>query len=868
MKIPHDGKRIQRSPLACLIACSLLPCTQNVWGANETVEFDNTFLMGAGARDIDVNRYSKGNATLPGRYDVSVFINNQASANLKIEFIELDPEHAAQPCISTNTLLQLHIRQPEKLADNAILQKRENAAQDCLNVEVAIPQSSVAYNSNDQRLDISMPQIWLQRTYANYVDPSLWDEGINAAMLSYTLNGWRSESPNQTTETSYAGLMGGINLWGWHFRSHGNYSWDKEDGGSFEFQDKYLQRDIAALRSQLVMGETNTTGETFDSVPIRGLRLYSESRMLPPTLASYAPVIRGVANSNAKVTITQNGYKIYETTVPPGPFAIDDLTPAGFGADLEVTITESDGSKRTFSQAYSSVIQMMRPGVGKWDISAGEVNKAELQDKPNLLQGTYYYGLSNTFTGYTGLQMTDNGYWAGLLGVGMNTSLGAFSFDVTQSHAEIPDDKTYSGQSYRVSWNKYFAPTETSLNIAAYRYSTENYLGLNDALTLINSANHPDEEGYSGIVSYARMKNQFSVSINQTLKSDERDYGSFYVNGTWTDYWVTNESQSSFAFGYSNAFNWASYSVSLQRTYDEDNKKDDSIYLSVTIPLDKLLGRDSHQGGFKTLNTSVNSDMKGSSQFNANASGYSQDNRWSYSVNTTYNVQKNSDSLKSISGYTSYESPWGTFSGSASTSSDRSRQYGLSTDGGFVLHRHGLTFSNDSFTDSDTLALINAPGAKGARINFGNSTIDRFGYGVTSSLSPYRENTVALDVNDLDNDVELKNTSSVAIPRQGSVIFSHFDTDTGRSAILNLLRSNNQPVPFASDITDEKGTSIGTVGQGSQAFVRGIADSGELTVTWYEKNSRQQCRIHYQIPSSPTMTGKTIVLNGVPCTQQ
>ncbi|MCV5664484.1 fimbria/pilus outer membrane usher protein, partial [Escherichia coli] len=84
----------------------------------------------------------------------------------------------------------------------------------------------------------------------------------------------------------------------------GNYSWDKESGGSFEFQDKYLQRDITRLRSQLVVGETNTTGETFDSVRIRGVRLYSESRMLPPTLASYAPVIRGVANSNAKVTIT------------------------------------------------------------------------------------------------------------------------------------------------------------------------------------------------------------------------------------------------------------------------------------------------------------------------------------------------------------------------------------------------------------------------------------------------------------------------------------------------------------------------------------------------------------------------------------
>lgn len=50
----------------------------------------------------------------------------------------------------------------------------------------------------------------------------------------------------------------------------------------------------------------------------------------------------------------------------------------------------------------------------------------------------------------------------------------------------------------------------------------------------------------------------------------------------------------------------------------------------------------------------------------------------------------------------------------------------------------------------------------------GNSTIDRWGYGVTSALSPYHENRIALDINDLENDVELKSTSAVAVPRQGS----------------------------------------------------------------------------------------------------
>ncbi|MDI5624151.1 fimbria/pilus outer membrane usher protein, partial [Salmonella enterica subsp. enterica serovar Kentucky] len=104
----------------------------------------------------------------------------------------------------------------------------------------------------------------------------------------------------------------------------------KNGGSNLDFQNRYVQRDITALRSQLIMGEAYTTGETFDSVNIRGARLYSDSRMLPSSQASYAPIIRGVANSNARVTITQGGYKIYETTVPPGAFIIDDLSPSGF----------------------------------------------------------------------------------------------------------------------------------------------------------------------------------------------------------------------------------------------------------------------------------------------------------------------------------------------------------------------------------------------------------------------------------------------------------------------------------------------------------------------------------------------------------
>ncbi len=72
---------------------------------------------------------------------------------------------------------------------------------------------------------------------------------------------------------------------------------------------------------------------------------------------------------------------VYETTVPPGAFVIDDLSPSGYGSDLIVTVEESDGSKRTFSQPFSSVVQMLRPGVGRWDISGGQVLKDDIHQR-------------------------------------------------------------------------------------------------------------------------------------------------------------------------------------------------------------------------------------------------------------------------------------------------------------------------------------------------------------------------------------------------------------------------------------------------------------------------------------------------------
>ncbi|STS63046.1 type 1 fimbriae anchoring protein FimD [Klebsiella aerogenes] len=93
---------------------------------------------------------------------------------------------------------------------------------------------------------------------------------------------------------------------------------------------------------------------------------------------------------------------IYETTVSPGAFVIDDLYPTGYGGNLDVTVTEADGSVQTFSVPYASVTQLLRPGMHRYDIVAGKLNDPSISFNPTLYQATYQRGLTNILTAFGG----------------------------------------------------------------------------------------------------------------------------------------------------------------------------------------------------------------------------------------------------------------------------------------------------------------------------------------------------------------------------------------------------------------------------------------------------------------------------------
>lgn len=288
---------------------------QYAFAETREVQFNNEFLRS----DVDISAYSQGNPVPEGRYNVELYVNDKWKGRTDVTFKNNKPgARIAEPCI-TLKILSLAGIDIEKIPIQQ--QKELNEDSSCIHLEDISSELKADYDFSLQRISVQAPQKWLLRRARGYVSPELWDNGIAAATLQYDYNAWRTErSGSGQFSTQYLGLRGGLNWDAWRLRYRGIFNWSNDNGWHYSPANIYIERGIASIRSKLLIGESSTDGQVFDSVGFSGVMLTSDNRMYQDSLRGYAPVITGVANTNALVSITQRGVRIYETTVPPGPF--------------------------------------------------------------------------------------------------------------------------------------------------------------------------------------------------------------------------------------------------------------------------------------------------------------------------------------------------------------------------------------------------------------------------------------------------------------------------------------------------------------------------------------------------------------------
>lgn len=147
--------------------------------------------------------------------------------------------------------------------------------------------------------------------------PENWDRGINAFYTSYYASQYYSDYKNSgSSESTYVRFNSGFNLLGW--QAHADTTFNKTDGSSGEWKSNtlYLERGIAELLGTLRAGDQYTSSEIFDSVRFTGVRLFRDMQMLPNSKQNFTPLVQGIAQTNALVTIEQNGFVVYQKEVP------------------------------------------------------------------------------------------------------------------------------------------------------------------------------------------------------------------------------------------------------------------------------------------------------------------------------------------------------------------------------------------------------------------------------------------------------------------------------------------------------------------------------------------------------------------------
>ncbi|MDD9665714.1 fimbria/pilus outer membrane usher protein [Klebsiella pasteurii] len=826
--------------------------------------FDPALLSLAGGPETitDLSAFEFSGQTPPGTYIVTLMVNRSDRGQHQITF---SAGHAGQvfPLLTPAFLEEMGVNIP--LLPSL---SRLPADQPISNLSLLIPDARVKFDFQMQRLELSIPQIAMKPEIDTAVDPTLWEQGIPALLLNHTFNIGRSRQkgvPGQgdnEQENIFIGLRGGINWQAWRLRSDMTYVHNESRVGyrkkvrnqSSHFANTYLQRDIQSLRSDVLVGEYSTGNDVFDSVPFIGVMARSSEEMLPNSQRGFSPIISGVALSNARVTVSQNGNVVYQTYVAPGQFRLKDLYQSGQAGELTVTVTESDGSTRTWRQAFSTLPIMQRTGGWSYELTAGRYNVGAMQgaEQTPFTLGSLVYGLPYDITLYGGALLADK-YVSLVTGSGLSLGeFGALSSDITTSSSIIDNEKR-QGQSYRVRYAKSLLSSGTSVDVTAYRYSTRNYFSFAD----FNSTEYllGKREGAWRV---ERRRSDLQVRVSQTLGN----YGSLYLSGSRSDYWGLKQSNTALSASYNGSLRGINFGLNFsvdQLSNSRNGPQNRMASFNMQIPFSLFSNSQSINRGYAIYQMSH--DGEGQVRQQVGVNGSAADDRLSWSM-----LQGWSNSPQQDRGRRSVNIGWQGSKGMAMGGYSQSRRdsaLNFSINGGLVVHPGGVTFSQSL---GNTVAVVSAPGASGVSVINGGVRTDNRGYAVVPYLSPYQSNMIILDPTTLPDNVDLPQSSLQVYPTKGAVVNATFNTRTGYQALITLTHEG-KVLPFGTVVTptgqnDKYNSSI--VGDGGQVWLSGLPLRGKLTASW----GNGQCRTTFNLDDAQVSANNPVRILSLRCEEK
>ncbi|WP_082956854.1 fimbria/pilus outer membrane usher protein [Morganella psychrotolerans] len=809
--------------------------------------FDPAFVTDPSGKvlDVDLSPFEKS-SFIPGIYRVDIYVNDQYANTQEILFYSDKNQGQLQPCLSDTLLAEYGVK-PEYYA---LLEK----SGECVSFK-DISGVKAEFRGGQNRLNLSIPQIAFDQRILEAKQELLWNDGIPAIFTDYNLSGIHQNDTrnHDISDSLYLGLRSGINIGAWRYRNYSTWSRDTNGDQSWENQLNYLERPLRSIKSNILIGDNFSDSNVFDNVSFRGIKLWSDDQMRPAYANVYAPAISGVATIDSTIDVYQNGYVIYRTNIPAGPYELTDVVPLNSGSNLSVVQRGVDGSERRFIVPFSSLDFLQRKGGFNYSITAGQyrMNNRDSDNtgnKTKFVQSDAFYGLTDNTTLFGGFQAASR-YQAYDLGIGMNIPvIGAVATDIMFTRADPDNFDSMNGRAFRFRYSKSLTDTGTNISFASYRYMSGDYITMTDMFD--------NYTGRADTSAYLMRKGQMDITVSQDLPEFWGMINASVSHQTYNTYYSNRERNvESYNVGYSNALDSFTYTLNYSyykntinnRNYnnnffEKERENDHVISLSINIPL---------SGRFKDNWISYGASYNKDNDFDnyVGVGGLAlENNNLSWSVQQGYG---NHDRGNYGSVYGRYRSRYGDANAGYSYKNDNRRlSYGLN--GSLMMSQYGATLSRPL---GDTNGLIYAPGAEGVRIiNSAEARTDNSGLAVVPNLIPYRNNLIRLDPLSMPDNAEIDTTLKEVYPTRGALVLINYDTYLGNKILVTLRDRNGEIIPFGAYTESDDKTERFYVSNYGRLYLTGVGDTNNIHVIWGDDN-QYQCNFSYTTEGKRRVNG-------------
>lgn len=808
-----NASKIKKTFRPGLLVGGLMSLAGTAWGAGD-IEFNTDVLDLSDRTNIDLSQFARSGFILPGTYSMVVQINNQPIAEQSVAFYPPDNDpKGSQACLSQGLVEQLGLK------ESSTVKLTWWKGGECLDIQ-GLPGMEVSGDLATSTLNINLPQAYLEYSAINWDPPSRWDDGVPGLLIDYNMTAQSNYQRNNGTRNNVSGNgTVGANAGAWRLRAdwQGRVDQDRDQPSrrsTLEWSRYYAYRAIPALKARLVVGENYLYSDLFDSFRFTGAALNSDESQLPPNLRGYAPEVVGVAKTNARVIISQQGRVLYETLVAAGPFRIQDLNDAVTGR-LDVRVEEQDGTVHTSQVDTAGVPYLTRPGQVRYKLATGRPSNLQYGADGNVFgSGEFSWGVSNGWSLFGG-GITDNNYRALTAGVGRDLlAFGAVSLDATQSRATVWNE-ALSGKSYRLQYSKHFEEYDSQVTFAGYRFSEKNYLSMSEYLDARHYGRNGELAGADVNGSWKPIggsKALYTATVNKQFRDLSTTVYASYNKQT---YWERPATQR-WSLSASRYFNVGtvknlSLSLNLYRTLDY-NYKDNGMALTVSLPL----------GRTGTLSMDANRTA-GENRFSTRYSDRI-DERNSYQL---------SASNKSASGYLTHIGDYADIDLAASQQEGSYTSLSASARGGGTLTPYGGALHRTNSTGGTRL-MVDTGGVPDVPVRgYGTPTrSNAFGKAVISDIGSYQRTAASVDLERLPSNVEATQSVTQLTLTEGAIGYRSLDVIAGEKAMAVVRLSDGSSPPFGAVVKNFKQQDTGIVNDGGQVYLSGIQAGEAMTVSW------------------------------------